>query len=152
MDKYDEMAEKILVQMDYSGVALDHWRVLVAAFGRECAAQAFEEAAKQVPSNWLDPLLTGPKSIVGNVSCPDVERLYKAVSERLKRQALARSIRSPHADKPKPCEDKGECGKEILTPSSCWYCPRPKGHRHECGLKIMPEDERPSCAKPETKE
>ena len=37
-----------------------------------------------VPTNWLDPLLTGPDR-VGNVpfGCPEIEKLLRAVRERV---------------------------------------------------------------------
>ncbi len=38
-----------------------------------------------VPSNWLDPLLTGPKAVIGQppYGCQDIERLLNAVRERV---------------------------------------------------------------------
>ena len=43
-----------------------------------------------VPTNWLDPLLTGPKAVIGNppYSCRDIERLLNAVKERLRRAGV----------------------------------------------------------------
>lgn len=42
--------------------------------------------AKLVPTTWLDPLLTGPKAVVGAppYNCKDIERLLWHVAERIK--------------------------------------------------------------------
>ena len=41
-----------------------------------------------IPSNWCDPLLTGPEAALhgkgGTWGCPDIERLLNGVRERLK--------------------------------------------------------------------
>jgi len=39
-----------------------------------------------IPSNWLDPLLSGPKAVIGMppYSGPDIERLLNAVRERVR--------------------------------------------------------------------
>lgn len=51
------------------------------------------EAQKEVdiaaiPSNWIDPILTGPESALGGRAgawgCPDIERLLNAVRERIR--------------------------------------------------------------------
>lgn len=40
-----------------------------------------------IPSNWCDPLLTGPGKVVGdNPDCPAIEALLNAVRKRLKEQ------------------------------------------------------------------
>ncbi len=38
-----------------------------------------------VPTNWLDPLLTGPDAVIGKppYGCPDIERLLRAVRDRI---------------------------------------------------------------------
>lgn len=38
-----------------------------------------------VPNSWLDPLLTGPKAVLGKppYDCRDIERLLNAVRERV---------------------------------------------------------------------
>jgi len=43
-----------------------------------------------VPANWLDPLLTGPKAVIGKPPyyCPDIERLLNAVKERLRKAGV----------------------------------------------------------------
>jgi hypothetical protein len=45
-----------------------------------------EECANELPTNWLNPLLTGPKAVVGKppYGCPDIERLCKAIAERIR--------------------------------------------------------------------
>lgn len=44
-----------------------------------------ENVADLVPTNWLDPLLTGPRAVLGQppYTCADVERLLRAVKQRL---------------------------------------------------------------------
>lgn len=42
-----------------------------------------------IPTNWCDPLLTGPKAINFPAHCPDIERLLNGVRERV-RAALRR--------------------------------------------------------------
>jgi hypothetical protein len=51
---------------------------------REIRAQAFEEAAKLVPMNWCDPMLTGPKAVAVFKDGPTVERLLRAVRDRIR--------------------------------------------------------------------
>lgn len=40
-----------------------------------------------IPTNWLDNLLTGPNAVLrgkgGTWGCPDIERLLKAVRQRI---------------------------------------------------------------------
>lgn len=44
----------------------------------------------RVPTNWLDPLLTGPNAVISGppFDCQDIERLLKAVKERVIRALL----------------------------------------------------------------
>lgn len=45
-----------------------------------------ERCAKQVPTNWLDPLLTGPDAVLegtGPWGCPDIAKLLRAVKARI---------------------------------------------------------------------
>jgi hypothetical protein len=46
-------------------------------------------AIDAVPMSWLDPLLTGPKAVIGNppYGCPDIERLLNAIRDRLAAQS-----------------------------------------------------------------
>ena len=39
------------------------------------------------PTNWLDPLLTGPNAVIGKplFSCQDIERLIEALKGRVAR-------------------------------------------------------------------
>lgn len=48
------------------------------------ALDVIGHCAACVPSNWLDPLLTGPKKIAEFHSGQDVERLLNAVRERIR--------------------------------------------------------------------
>ena len=61
---------------------------------RDAAALA-ERIAEAVPTTWLDSLLTGPEKVgdFGN-KCPAVERLLRAVKDRVLAAAL-RSLRPP---------------------------------------------------------
>lgn len=47
------------------------------------ALEAIGQCAACIPSNWLDPLLSGPKKIAEFPSCPDVEKLLNAIRERI---------------------------------------------------------------------
>lgn len=46
---------------------------------------ALEEAEDQIPTSWLDPLLTGGANVVGDppFGCPDVELLLSALRKRI---------------------------------------------------------------------
>lgn len=50
--------------------------------------QRCEAAEAAVPTNWCDPLLTGPNSALGphagKWGCPDIERLLAGVRNRIK--------------------------------------------------------------------
>ena len=48
-----------------------------------------EEAAAQIPTNWCDPLLSGEtKAIIGPpFLCEDIEKLLRAIKQRLAQQA-----------------------------------------------------------------
>lgn len=52
----------------------------------EMVKEALAEAADKIPTNWLDPLLTGPDAVLkgnGPWGCPDIERLLLAIKKRL---------------------------------------------------------------------
>jgi hypothetical protein len=60
----------------------------------EARNKALEEAAKKVPTNWVDSLLTGPDSLgVMPWTCPHIERLLNGISTRI------RSLKSPQEAK-----------------------------------------------------
>ena len=64
---------------------------------REREAAVWEEAAKEIPSSWLDPLLSGPTTVLtghANWGCPDIERLLWELSKRLSARA-AEARRTP---------------------------------------------------------
>jgi len=44
-----------------------------------------------VPHTWLDPLLTGPKAVIGEhpFSCKDIENLLNAIRERIDKSCTA---------------------------------------------------------------
>lgn len=58
---------------------------------RAGAAYAFEQAAKQVPTNWLDPLLTGKDGIIIPCDGQTIERLLRGIAARLRLLASAGS-------------------------------------------------------------
>lgn len=46
--------------------------------------EALEEAGKAVPASWLDPILSGPKSVkLKPHGCPEIESLLGAVRSRI---------------------------------------------------------------------
>jgi hypothetical protein len=62
--------------------------VKTAASLREAYRLGLEDAAKQVPTSWLDPILTGPTAV--NVKdCPSTERVLLAVRDRIVAKAAA---------------------------------------------------------------
>ncbi len=50
---------------------------------------AIDRCAKEVPENWLDPLLTGPQAVLkgngGTWGCRDIEALLRGVQDRIRR-------------------------------------------------------------------
>ena len=42
-----------------------------------------EECAACIPTNWCDPLLTGPKAVARFTDCPAVEALLLAIKARI---------------------------------------------------------------------
>lgn len=50
-------------------------------------AQPTQPLADLVPTNWLDPLFSGPNAVLqgrgGTWGCPDIERLLRAVKKRI---------------------------------------------------------------------
>lgn len=51
-------------------------------------AEERERCAKAIPTNWLDPMLTGPTAALkgngGTWGCPDIERLLKAIGTAIR--------------------------------------------------------------------
>lgn len=52
----------------------------------EIRADERERCAQLVPTNWLDPLLTGPRAVIGKppYNCPDIERLLSALAAAIR--------------------------------------------------------------------
>jgi hypothetical protein len=46
---------------------------------------SLEPVGSGIPTNWLDPLLTGPKAVIGRppYDCRDIERLLGAIRKRM---------------------------------------------------------------------
>jgi len=60
-------------------------RMFTEAQLRAAVAAERERCALQVPLNWCDPLLTGPKSVVpATTDCRVIERLLQAVQARIR--------------------------------------------------------------------
>ncbi len=61
---------------------------IIARFAEFVAADEREACAKCVPSNWCDPMLTGPDAVIGKgVDCRPIEAVLAATKARI----LARS-------------------------------------------------------------
>ena len=59
-------------------------------YGLAVAKAVVEECAKQVPTNWLDDLLTGPRAAIKRgTDCRQIEALLRGVQDRIR--ALAES-------------------------------------------------------------
>lgn len=43
-----------------------------------------QQALDAIPTNWLDPLLSGPEKVIDKAPCPEVEALLKALRARIK--------------------------------------------------------------------
>jgi hypothetical protein len=63
-------------------------RWIVDAVQKAVAAER-EACADCVPANWLDPLLTGPSAVVGNLGASNVEAILKAVKARIMERSNA---------------------------------------------------------------
>jgi hypothetical protein len=49
--------------------------------------QAIEDAAECVPTNWLDPLLTGPNAVIPkdlNITPRHIEALLRGIQDRIR--------------------------------------------------------------------
>jgi len=57
--------------------------------------------ADMVPSNWVDPLLTGPKAVIGKppYNCNDIENLLNGVRDRIKNRPLNKEVEHEQATK-----------------------------------------------------
>ena len=52
-------------------------------------AEQRERGAKMIPTNWCDPLLSGPTAVLqglGPWGCPDIERLLRAIAAAIRAQ------------------------------------------------------------------
>lgn len=47
-------------------------------------AQAVERCANEVPTNWLDPLLTGPKAVIKGLDNRQIEALLRGIQDRIR--------------------------------------------------------------------
>lgn len=42
-----------------------------------------QQVLDAIPTNWLDPLLSGPDKVISKSPCPEIEALLKAVRARI---------------------------------------------------------------------
>lgn len=135
MDKYDEMAKGLIASADISVYSpINLVRNQFAKALRECAAQAFEEAASDIEC--FDSQYA--PAFIKDKDCPPCDDCVKGARLRGK----AASLRSPHADKPKPCRHVTPNEPNLYSPCpECGYCSPNVAQFYS-----------PSCAKPETKE
>lgn len=45
--------------------------------------QAKADALAVIPTNWLDPLLSGPDKVIHQSPCPEIEKLLTALRARI---------------------------------------------------------------------
>jgi hypothetical protein len=71
-----------------------YWKPIKSDKERKCDLPVNEALAKiaaiadesaRLPTNWLDPLLSGPNAVIGNqpYDCKDIERLLCALNKRM---------------------------------------------------------------------
>ncbi len=78
-------------------------RTLVAvSLSKETRAATVEACAKCVPTNWCDPLLTGPGAPKGPLGNREVERLLRGVQDRIRALATPpdKSVTDPDYGEP----------------------------------------------------
>lgn len=79
----DERIEALMNQFGWAKVsdARDLVKAAFAAGFDEGRQEERERAAAKVPTNWLDPLLTGPEAVIGQppYHCADIEALLRAI-------------------------------------------------------------------------
>jgi hypothetical protein len=88
-----ERAKRVLKEMQQINFhGMQSWSercewVLVDFLKQAAPAEAGLRALieKEWPTNWLDPLLTGPTAVIGKppYGCPDIERLLNALKARI---------------------------------------------------------------------
>ncbi len=64
-----------------------------------------EQCANEVPTSWLDPLLTGPDAVLrgaGPWGCPDIEALLRAVQARMRELSAHPPTASPDSPEHNP--------------------------------------------------
>lgn len=57
-----------------------------------------------IPTNWLDPMLTGPQRVIGDppYDCRDIERVLLAVRYRIEAHLKANTTHQARAGSPSP--------------------------------------------------
>jgi hypothetical protein len=62
---------------------------------RRCLKRVVSRLLDDIPTSWLDSLLTGPDAALhgdgGTWGCPDIERLLKRIKERMTKTANVQS-------------------------------------------------------------
>jgi hypothetical protein len=121
----DERARQVVLEVDTTYSYAQIPEALRPILEREIAkafAAIREECAKELPTSWLDPLLTGPKAVVGQppYGCEDIERLCKAIAGRIRTAQPGKANSAKPAEKATVCL----CG----APIGSEWC-RDRGHR-----------------------
>lgn len=64
----------------------DHYKFGIAKKSAAQTQAIRNKFAAMVPTTWLDPLLTGPKAVIGQppYNCKDIERLMWHLAERIR--------------------------------------------------------------------
>ena len=54
--------------------------------GQSASKAMLAAVLEEIPTNWCDPLLTGPRAVIGSppYDCRDIERLLNAVREQIR--------------------------------------------------------------------
>lgn len=65
-----------------------HQAKLEDALVQDAVAAERERCANLVPTNWCDPLLTGPDAVRLPLDCPGVEKLLIGIQKRIRAGAF----------------------------------------------------------------
>jgi hypothetical protein len=121
----DERARQVVLEVDTTYSYAQIPEALRPILEREIAkafAAIREECAKAIPTNWLDPLLTGPNKVIQGpkYSNKDIENLCHAIQNRIRTAQPGKANSAKPAEKATVCL----CG----APIGSEWC-RDRGHR-----------------------
>lgn len=99
----------------HEGLAMQYgpeWKKSVSKLRKADIVDLLENALRfrtqsldAIPTNWLDPLLTGPEAALkgtGDWGCPDIERLINGIKARLNNQPVGAAAAPDEARVQKP--------------------------------------------------